>query len=208
MTDHVDAGAQVNLYESLATLRRNEHVYGGMLKLRTDLDRYHTIIEATKPELIVETGTCEGGSAKFFASYCDVITIDVNRVELNDPRVRVITGDSANPDVIDRVTRLVNGRRTMVSLDSDHSTRHVEAEIQAYGPLVSVGCYLVVEDGILHYIGDEDRRIHGLDGMVGSPIPAIGRNLVTDPRWRRDRSIENAYPTTHHLAGWWQRVAG
>lgn len=202
----MDAGASVSLYESLNSLRRNEHAGGGMLKLRADLDRYHTIIEATKPDVIIETGTCEGGSARWFASYGKVITIDLNRVELHDPQIQVITGSSTDPDIVARVGRMVQGQRVMVSLDSDHSTEHVMDEIDAYGPLVSVGCYLVVEDGILHYADRDTLTQHGMGDMVGSPIPAIAARLVGSPLWRRDRSIENAYPKTHHVAGWWQRV--
>ena len=34
----------------------------------------------------------------------------------------------------------------MVVLDSDHSKDHVMAELDAYAPLVSQGCYLICED--------------------------------------------------------------
>lgn len=204
---YVDAGARINLYACLAALRNNEHVGGGMLKLRDDLDRYHEIIEATQPELIIETGTCEGGSARWFASYCEVITIDVNRVELRDPRVFVITGSSTDPAVVERVRRMIAGRRTMVVLDSDHSTQHVIDEIELYAPMVTEGCYLVVEDGIFHYAGADIREQHGLADMIGDPLQAIARTMVGRRGWRRDRAIENTYETTHHIAGWWQRAA-
>ena len=34
----------------------------------------------------------------------------------------------------------------LVVLDSDHSEAHVEAELEAYAPIVPVGCYFIVED--------------------------------------------------------------
>jgi cephalosporin hydroxylase len=34
----------------------------------------------------------------------------------------------------------------MAVLDSDHSYEHVLKELEAYGPLVTPGCYMIVED--------------------------------------------------------------
>lgn len=204
LTAHIDVTA------SLETLERNEHVQpDGMLKLPADLERYTQIIEATKPEVIVETGTRTGASARWFADQVGVvITVDVNEVAVPTTYrggIRQVVGDAKDPDVAARVAELVNGRRCMVSLDSDHSGPHVAEEIKLYGPLVTPGCYLVVEDGIFGYATRTLRTAHGLGEMVGSPLDAIEEHLEGNPDWSRDIAVERLSPTSHHPAGWWIR---
>lgn len=200
----------VDLEASMATLERNEHVgLGGMLKLAADLDRYARIIDDTKPEVIVETGTYAGASARWFAEHSvEVITVDVNAVHIPleyQDRITQIVGNAADPAVAAQVAELVAGRRAMVTLDSDHSGPHVAEEIKLYGPLVSPGCYLVVEDGIFGYASRTLRTAHGLGTMVGSPLDAIAEHLDGNPDWSRDIAIEKSSPVTHHPAGFWAR---
>jgi cephalosporin hydroxylase len=202
----------VDIEASLATLADNRHVKpDGMLKLDEDLDRYRQIIEATKPEAIVETGTRSGASARWFAQLgLDVITVDISG-DMLDPhnathhRVVPVLGDAKDPAVATAVAELIGDRRCMVSLDSDHSGPHVAEEIKLYGPLVSPGCYLVVEDGIFGYAARPLRTAHGLGDMIGSPLDAIEKHLEGNPDWSRDTAIERQSPSTHHPAGWWVR---
>lgn len=207
---HVDVEA------SLETLAANRHVKpDGMLKLDEDLERYRQIIEATRPEVIVETGTRSGASARWFAGQgCDVVTVDINQPADNTHLSRIphegrvidfVVGDAKNPDVAQIVADFVRGRRCMVSLDSDHSGPHVAKEIELYGPLVSAGCYLVVEDGIFGYATRTLRTQHGLGEMVGSPLDAIEKHLEGNPDWSRDVAIERMSPVSHHPAGFWIR---
>jgi cephalosporin hydroxylase len=212
---HIDVAA------SLETLERNEHVRSnGMLKLLADLERYEQIIDATNPGLVIETGTRSGASAEWFAKQgCEVITIDVSPVpggpagdhqSASKPTIHYVQGDAADPAVVDRVKDLVNrigAGRVMVSLDSDHSGPHVSEEIKLYGPLVTPGCYLVVEDGIFGYATRTLRTAHGLGEMVGSPLDAIEEHLDGNPDWSRDIAIERLSPVTHHPAGFWLRNA-
>jgi cephalosporin hydroxylase len=212
---HVDIAA------SLESLAQNKHVReDGMLKLDEDLERYRQIIEATKPEIIVETGTRSGASARWFLDECrdhpnapsgvGVITVDVSHDQFigafrGDDEAYMVKGDASDPDIAAKVAKLVGGRRCMVSLDSDHSGPHVSREIELYGPLVSPGCYLVVEDGIFGYATRTLRTGHGLGDMVGSPLDAIEKLLDGSDEWSRDIAIERQSPITHHPAGFWVR---
>ena len=82
-------------------------------------------------------------------------------------------------------------------LDSDHSRDHVIAEIDLYAPLVTVGCYLVVEDAIYHWVDD---------GYDGDPLQAITATLGHRDDFTRALDIEAMYPITGSPAGWWCRV--
>src|SRR6266511_5883150 len=118
------------------------------LKCPLDLWVYQEILFRTRPDLIIETGTSAGGGALFLASMCDlinhgrVVTIDIKRQRRpKHERITYLNGSSLEVDV-----RVADGERVMVVLDSDHSKEHVLAELRKYGPLVSEGCYLIVED--------------------------------------------------------------
>jgi cephalosporin hydroxylase len=194
----VDVSASVGALDRLA--RR-----GQAAKLPEDLDRYALVIERTRPELIVECGTWQGYSAEWFAGFgLDVVTIDVDPREsawIKDhgdhrDQITYLTGSSTDPHIIGQATGLAAGRRTMVVLDSDHSGPHVYAEIAAYAPLVTPGCFLIVEDGICRW----------LQGMVGGPLDAVEELLVGHPEWQRDESVETLHPISTNPMGWWLRV--
>jgi cephalosporin hydroxylase len=124
------------------------------IKCPFDLWTYQEILVDTRPDVIVESGTAFGGSALYVATLLDalghgrVVSIDIETRGRppRHPRIEYLTGSSVDPAILDRVRRATAGSRTMVILDSDHSQAHVAAELAAYRDIVSVGCYLVVED--------------------------------------------------------------
>jgi len=181
-------------------------------KLTDDLERYRHVIETTKPEVIVETGTKFGGSAVWFASLgLDVITIDIDGTfsegtRQANPGIHWIIGDTLDPAVMSAVVDLIDGRRTMVSLDAEHAAPYVADEIRAYAPLVTPGCYLVVEDGIFDVIEPERAHLGGARiPLEGGPLKAISSVLVGDPAWQRDAKVERMSARSHHVAGFWAR---
>jgi len=125
-------------------------------KCPLDLWAYQEIIFEGKPDVIVETGTFNGGSALYLASICDivrrgkVITVDIEARpgRPQHPRITYLEGaSSTNPEVVARVTGMIEkDDAVMVILDSDHSQGHVLDELRAYGPLVTRGQYVIVED--------------------------------------------------------------
>src|SRR5438105_7195486 len=113
-------------------------------KCPLDLWVYQEIMWSTRPDLVVETGTADGGSALYLASICDllqhgrVITIDID-VRPGKPqhhRIEYLSGrSSVDPSVVAHVRRQAGRGRVMVILDSDHSRDHVLAELRAYAPM-------------------------------------------------------------------------
>lgn len=186
-------------------------------KHRDDLRRLIMGIGIAKPDLVIETGTRWGGSAGWFAEIgkCGVISIDIapqvgwtaRNYDQAHRGITYIEGSSIDPDVVTRVSKLTHGKRVMVVLDSDHHSDHVAYEIDAYGPMVSRGSFLVVEDGCFDMWEGEDSRRGGRSiPEVGGPLKAINEKLVGQPAWARFIEIEHAYRISHSPCGWWQRV--
>jgi cephalosporin hydroxylase len=175
---------------------------GCAIKIWEDLERYQAVIGSSRPEVVVECGTWFGGSARWFAERSvDVITVDnEHRVSFggSSDRITWMLGDTADDVTMRRVKRAVDGRRAMVVLDSDHRPDHVRREIELYGPLVSPGCYLVVEDTILRYVPSPFASVN----TVG-PLDAVEDMLADNPAWQRDEQIEALHPVSMSPAGWW-----
>jgi cephalosporin hydroxylase len=190
----------IDVEASVVACRRQNHL--GMTKTLEDVARYERLIRDYRPEVIVECGTFEGISALWFADWAPVITVDISP-RLSHPvrrtggdRVTWIVGrSSVDPTVVNEVAALVDGRRALVTLDSDHSPAHVLAEMNAYAPLVQPGGYMVVEDGIVR------QWWH-----VPGPLDAIEQWLPEHPEWSIDLDIEDMFPVTLFPSGWLRRI--
>jgi cephalosporin hydroxylase len=142
-------------YEGERTWANTSWLGARAQKCPLDLWIYQEILHETRPDLIVETGTADGGSALFLASILDllgngrVITIDVEAraARPQHERIEYVTASSTAPEIVAQVQAVAaRAGSVMAILDSDHSREHVLAELRAYGDLVTPGNYLVVED--------------------------------------------------------------
>jgi cephalosporin hydroxylase len=163
-----------------------------VLKCPLDLWCYQEILYDVRPELIIETGTYQGGSALFLASICDllgqgkVLTIDVDRREdrPRHPRITYLTGSSTSSAILRQVRQRAKCTpRVLVILDSGHAKNHVLSEMDVYAPLVTPGSYLVVEDTNLN--GHPVESDHG-----PGPAEAVAEFLERNDAFVRDESRE------------------
>jgi cephalosporin hydroxylase len=109
-----------------------------------------------------------GGSLIFYASLCKlldkgrVVGVDIeirphNRAAIEShflsPYITLIEGSSIDPSVVSQVRETVKpGETVMVMLDSCHTKGHVLSELNAYGPLITRGSYIVAMDGIMEQL--------------------------------------------------------
>ena len=152
----------------------NKYVYSftwlgrPVIQMPEDLLRLQEVISTVQPDVIVETGVAHGGSLVFYATLCKAlgrgrgVGVDVeirphNRQAIEahtlSPLIKLIEGSSTDPDVVSRVQQTIGpNEKVLVILDSCHTKDHVLAELEAYRSLVSVGSYLVVQDGCMEWM--------------------------------------------------------
>ncbi len=177
------------------------------LKSPHDMWMYQEILVETRPTLIIETGTAWGGSSHFLGCVFDamheadashdgrIVTIDTlcREHEASHRRVEKIKASSLDPATVEQVRAMIGpGDRVMLILDSLHNRDHVLAELRAYGPMVTPGCYAIVEDSNIN--GHPVYTDYAPDQGPG-PFEAVMDYLAMTDRFEIDRSREKLYMT-------------
>ncbi|MGC9973667.1 MAG: CmcI family methyltransferase [Bryobacteraceae bacterium] len=179
-----------------------------------DLWMMQQILYEVQPDFVVETGTGQGGSALYWASALNSMGLERSRVLTVDTRnlaadaskhflwkkyVEFVQGNSTDLETASRIAERVRGRKTVVTLDSDHAMEHVLQELRMYAPLVSRGSYLVVQA----------TNLDGVPAQPGSgpgPYEAVRRFLVESggKEFEKDLSREMMV-LTFNPGGWLRR---
>ncbi len=168
-----------------------------MLQCGSDLLTYADLIYRIKPDVIIETGTRQGGLAVFFATLLEkvnpestVVTVDIDDSgwvktigsgkvpESLRNRIVFIQGDSVSDSVLRRVEAYAQNKRCLVMLDSLHTGDHVLNELTLYSRFVAVGSYMIVHDtNIESLMGIRDKIILYFNNPnlagEGGPLKAI-----------------------------------
>ncbi len=191
------------------TMHRHYTKYLDRRVLKTPFDWIVTgdIIQDTRPEVVIEIGSYEGGTTLWMAHLLDamnvegrVIGIDIvatpTRVE--HPRITWLIGDCLDEKIVNQVERLCEGKRCMVIEDSDHKYHVTKGILDTYHRFVSPGCYFVVEDTIVEFIH--------MPPFPG-PLSAVKEFVAAhEDRFVIDRSREK-YIISHNPMGYLLRIA-
>jgi len=121
-------------------------------------------------------------------------------------RIHMVQGSSVDPGVVDQVRQLAGkAKRVMVCLDSMHTHDHVLAELQAYAPMVTPGCYCVVFDTFVEDV-PKDVFADRPWGPGNSPKSAVREFLSGAGGFEVDRSIQARLQITVAPDGYLRRV--
>jgi len=173
-----------------------------------DLWVMQEIIYETKPDFLVEIGTALGGSALYYAYLFDIIgqgivvAIDTHKenFRVKHNRIHFLEGDSGCKEIIDEVHRICKGKITIINHDADHRKAAVLRDLNAYCDLVSLGSYLIVEDGFVDVFNNHWPAENDWDG----PLSAIEEFLKDHPEFNINKHWQK-FIATYNPCGYLER---
>ena len=184
--------------------------YRGVRTLKCPFDYviYQMLLCALLPDLVIEIGTNDGGGAFYLADLMETIghgtvhTIDIKKQSddllWSHPRIRLFIEGWENYDL----KEAAGHERVLVIEDASHIYEDTLQAMRKFAPVVSVGSYLIVEDGIISELGMADE-------YHGGPLKAIDEFLGSTDGFEIDRSFCDMFGSnaTFNVNGYLKRVS-
>jgi cephalosporin hydroxylase len=206
-----------------------------IIQLPQDIIAIQEIIWKQKPDIILETGIAHGGSLVLSASILalldlsdslsslsgysqrrSVIGIDIDIRPHNKTAIEchplsayitLVEGNSVDKVVVDHVhSSIPSDSNVLVCLDSNHTHKHVLAELNAYADLVRPGGYIVVWDTSIEFDSSSLWSGRRPWGPGNSPYTAIEEFLATRTDFRRVDGIDDKLVLTVAPGGFLTRI--
>jgi len=122
------------------------------LQLTSDLFGLQEAIYKSKPDYIIESGVAWGGSTLFYLNLCKILGLKgVIGVDTYIPKdlkqrlyskkpagtiLKLFEGSSTDKKIFSKIKDIINKKKAMVILDSDHTHEHVLNELNLYSKLI------------------------------------------------------------------------
>ncbi len=183
----------------------------GIRMLKSPLDAWicQEIVHEVKPDIIIEIGSYMGGTTLYLAHLLDilghgqVISIDIDRTvyKARHDRIIELTGDSSSDEIVSQVRSLCEGKTVLVFHDGGHAKTQVLKDLSVYAPLVTLGSYFVIEDGIVDIFDVGD----GIGIKEEGPLAAVEEFLGVNKDFTIDAERER-YIMTYNPRGFLRRI--
>ena len=184
--------------------------YKGVTAIKCPFDYtiYQMLIMSIKPDLIIEIGTHQGGSALYLADLLEinskgmVHTIDLpeNKEDHSlhaHPRIKVFKSGLMEYD-----TGILSAFPVILVIDDgSHQYRDCLDALVKFSPYVSKGSYFIMEDGIINELGREKE-------FNGGPQRAIREFLQNNKDFEIDRKYCDffGHNATFNVNGYLKRI--
>lgn len=221
---HQLKGVIKKIYYSLRFSQSNERVkfsvksihtghhyvtYRGVNALKCPFDYviYQMVISKLSPDLVIEIGTNIGGTTYYIADLLNnlnhgiIHTIDIHdnydAVLKTHPRIKIYSCGWEKYDIQEAISY----SKVLVIEDSSHHYQNTLDVINKFAPIVSVGSYLIIEDGIVSKLGIQ----HNYEG---GPVRAVNQFLKSNKDFIIDRDLCNLFGlnATFNIKGYLRRI--
>ena len=186
---HIKKGEKVSFNSKSLYTGHLKVTYKGIQAIRCPFDYviYQMIISDVKPDLIIEIGANEGGSALYLADLMkandikgEIHTIDINQNALENIKsnsmIKLFSKGWEDYDL-----NLTKDFKTILVIeDAAHTYECTIGAIEKFAKVVTVGSYMIVEDGIVNKLGMADQ-------FNGGPLKALREFLPKHPEFSVDR---------------------
>ena len=120
-------------------------------------------------------------------------------------RIKIIEGSSTNDGTFRKIQNLVNKKKVIVILDSDHTEKHVLKELNMYSKLVNKNSYIICCDTILNFIKPNQMRKRDWN-KNNNPLGAVNKFLKSSKKFVIDKKINNKVLLSCNPNGFLKRV--
>lgn len=182
--------------------------YRGVDAIRCPFDYviYQMIISELKPDLVIEIGAGKrGGGALYIADLMNnighgmvhTLGLETSVFSYEHPRVKLFNQGWENYDL----KEATGFKKILVIEDASHMYEDTLEALRKFSPLVSVGSYFIVEDGIVSALGREK-------GYHGGPLKSIREFMQENDDFIVDRTYCDMFGknATFNVNGYLKRV--
>ena len=183
--------------------------YRGVTTIKCPFDYviYQMIIYALRPDLIIEIGSNKGGSALYMADIMGIIGFgivhaidiidDFDKLVKEHPRINTYSNGFQNYNL----NEILDYNKILIIEDASHMYKDSLDCLIKFSPIVSVGSYYIVEDGIVDDLGMHKQ-------FKGGPQKAISEFLRQNNNFEIDKHWCNLFGrnATFNVNGYLKRV--